>query len=67
MLGEGFSASELAEFVWGHCFSELDILLTTILDWANAVGIALPAHCHAYRYRMHQRPGYRLGKTNNKP
>jgi len=67
MLGEGFTASELTEFVWGHCFSELDILLTTILDWANAVGIALPAHCHAYRYRMHQRPGYRLGKTNNKP
>ena len=67
MLDEGFTESELTEFVWGRRFSELDILLTTILDWADAVDIALPRHCHAYRHRMHQRPGYRLGKTNNKP
>ena len=67
MLGEGLPKPALTEFVWGGCFSELDILLTTILDWADAVDIALPAHCHAYRYRMHERPGYRLGKTNNKP
>lgn len=67
MLAQGLPEARLAEFVWGECFSELDILLTSILDWAAAVEIALPAHYNAYRHRMHQRPGYCLGKTNNKP
>ena len=66
MLGEGLPKSALTEFVWGRCFSELDILLTSILDWADAAEIVLPEHYQVYRHRMHQRPGYRLGKTNNK-
>lgn len=67
MLEEGLSEPCLAEFVWGGCFSELDILLTTILDWADAVDIVLPSYCNAYRHRMHQRPAYVQGKANNTP
>lgn len=65
MLDEGLPKPTLTDFVWGRSFSELDILLTTILDWADAIDIVLPEHCHAYRHRMHQRPGYILGTANN--
>jgi glutathione S-transferase len=52
-------------FLWGDCFSEIDILMTTCLDWASFYGIDLPENAGTYRARMNSRPGYRSASAHN--
>jgi glutathione S-transferase len=52
-------------FLWGDCFSEIDILMTTCLDWASAYGVELTENAVAYRSRMNSRPGYQSASTHN--
>ena len=49
---------EAAPFLVADAFSGVDILMTTCLDWAVAYGFDLPAACHAYRERHHERAAY---------
>ena len=46
-------------YVWGDQFSEIDILFTTVLDWAHFAGIKLEDKFVRYARRMHSRPAYR--------
>ncbi len=48
-------------------FSVADILLTSCLDWALSVGIALPASIIAYRQRATSRPAYLEARRRNDP
>ena len=50
----------------GQYFSELDILLTSLLDWAVAVGIELPSLYADYQAGHHKRPGYLTAKKANR-
>lgn len=51
--------------IWGSRFSELDILMTGVLDWAMFIGITLPAHIVAYQETMRSRTAYQLAFKHN--
>lgn len=51
--------------IWGSCFSELDVLLTIVLDWARMLGITLPDKASAYRATMHKRAAYQEAFDHN--
>ena len=52
-------------YVWGNRFSEIDILFTTVLDWAHFAGISLEEKFVRYAERMHSRKAYRLAYDAN--
>jgi glutathione S-transferase len=52
-------------FLWGDCFSEIDILMTTCLDWASVYGVELTDNAMAYRARMNSRSGYQSAFNHN--
>jgi glutathione S-transferase len=54
-------------FLFGVSPSIADILLTTCLDWAVNVEIALPESVLAYRERASRRPTYGTAKRRNDP
>jgi glutathione S-transferase len=54
-------------FLFGESPSVADILLTTCLDWAANLEIALPESVLAYRERASRRPAYRTAKCRNDP
>ncbi len=51
--------------LWGSCFSELDILMTVVLDWADFVGAEVPEPAKSYQVSMHERPAYRAAMRHN--
>lgn len=55
------------EYLLGAGFSVADILLTSCLDWALGVGIALPPSVMAYRKRVIARPAYAEAQQRNDP
>jgi glutathione S-transferase len=52
-------------YLFGDRLSVADILLTSCLDWAVAVGIALPPATLAYRERTTSRPAYSEARRRN--
>lgn len=52
-------------FLWGDCFSEIDILMTSCLDWATAYQLDLTENAAAYKARMNSRPGYKSASAHN--
>lgn len=52
-------------FLWGSTFSELDILLTVVLDWADVVGANVPPSAREYQNVMHARQAYRSAFDHN--
>lgn len=52
-------------YLLGDTFRAPDLLLTTCIDWAAAIGIELPAVLSAYRERIAVRPAYRLAMEEN--
>jgi glutathione S-transferase len=54
-------------YLFGELLSTADILLTTCLDWAFAVGIALPRSTLEYRKTVGQRPAYQEALKRNFP
>jgi glutathione S-transferase len=54
-------------FLFGESPGIADILLTTCLDWAVSVEIALPDSVLAYRERASHRPAYGTAKCRNDP
>ena len=52
-------------FLWGDCFSEIDILMTTCLDWAAVYAVELTGNAAKYRERMNARPGYKSAFSHN--
>jgi glutathione S-transferase len=53
------------EFIWGSCFSELDILMTICLDWASFVGVSVPVEFQAYHRALTARPAYQAAREIN--
>jgi len=53
------------DFLWGSCFSELDILMTVCLDWATFVGVNIPSGFQNYRKSMANRIAYRNAQAFN--
>ena len=51
--------------LWGGRFSELDILMTGILDWAAHVQLPLPPSLAAYQRAMQRRPAYQSAFEHN--
>jgi len=60
-----FRATE--RYLFGDHPSIADLLLTTCLDWAFSVEIALPASVMAYRELMSRRPAYATAQLRNDP
>jgi glutathione S-transferase len=58
---------ELPVYLFGERLSVADMLLTTCLEWAGSVGIAVPAAVAAYRDRVAARPAYVEAKRRNDP
>lgn len=52
-------------YLLGEDFRAPDLLLTTCIDWARAIGIELPAVFGAYRERIAARPAYSLAMDEN--
>ena len=57
----------LAGCLFGQRLSVADMLLTTCLEWAESVEIAVPAAVAAYRDRVAARPAYVEAKRRNDP
>jgi glutathione S-transferase len=57
----------LTACLFGERLSVADMLLTTCLEWAHAVGIAVPESVAAYRSRVAARPAYVEAKRRNDP
>jgi glutathione S-transferase len=55
------------EYLFAAGFSIADILLTSCLDWALGIGIALPTSVMAYRKRTTGRPAYAEAQRRNDP
>ena len=53
------------EYLWGSCFSELDIHMTISLLWAAVVGIEVLPLFGDYQARMTERPAYRAAYDHN--
>ena len=53
------------QFLWGSRFSELDIHLTILLDWASAVDAKVPEALVAYHSEMTQRGAYLAARKFN--
>jgi glutathione S-transferase len=53
------------QFVWGSCFSELDIHLTILLDWAMAVDAKVPEAFVNYYETMTHRDAYVAARKFN--
>jgi glutathione S-transferase len=53
------------QFLWGSRFSELDIHLTILLDWASAVDAKVPEAFVAYHSEMTQRGAYLAARKFN--
>jgi glutathione S-transferase len=53
------------QFLWGSCFSELDILMAGTIEWARAVGVSLPTRAEEYHARVTDRDTYRAAKRHN--
>ena len=51
--------------LWGSCFSELDILMTSMLDWAATLGLDVPQHLQDYASLMRARPAYEQARHHN--
>lgn len=51
--------------IWGSTFSELDILMTIALDWADVVGAGVPEPAKTYQATMHHRPAYQAAMKHN--
>jgi len=52
-------------FVWGSTFSELDIHLVIILDWARSVGAPIADGFSDYHREMKTRPAYQAASEFN--
>ena len=52
-------------FLWGSCFSELDILMTVCLDWASFVGVTIPGEFQTYHQTMTERTAYMAAREFN--
>jgi glutathione S-transferase len=52
-------------FIWGSTFSELDILMTVCLDWANFVGAQVPAQLNGYHQAIKSRPAHSAAAKMN--
>ena len=61
------SFNAISHYLFGKDLSIADILLTTCLDWAVSVDIALPATVLSYRERVSRRPAYREARRRNDP
>jgi glutathione S-transferase len=57
----------LAAYLFGERLSVADMLLTTCLEWAESVEIAVPEAVAAYRDRVATRPAYVEAKYRNDP
>ena len=51
--------------IWGSTFSEIDILMTVILDWASFLSIPLAPHILTYQSTMRARPAYQAARSHN--
>lgn len=65
MLGSVLPKLSADKPVWGSTFSELDILMTVALDWADVVGARVAEPARAYQNTMHERPAYRAAMKHN--
>lgn len=54
-------------YLLGDDFRAPDLLLTTCLDWARYVDLALPDTLDAYRHRIAERPAYAEALAANRP
>lgn len=52
-------------FLWGASFSEIDILMTSCLDWAMHYDLDLTENAVAYKAGMNSRPGYQSAFAHN--
>ena len=59
------SALESTPFLLGDSFSGVDILLTTVLDWAVAYDFTLADSLLGYLERMHAREAYLSARAHN--
>jgi glutathione S-transferase len=57
----------LTAYLFGDRLAVADMLLTTCLEWAHAVGIVVPESVTAYRNRVAARPAYVEAKRRNDP
>ena len=51
--------------IWGSTFSELDIIMTIMLDWTSVLGIEVPPHIGEYQKMMQARPAYLAARRHN--
>ncbi len=56
-----------AEFLLGDQFTGADIIMMTVLPWAQGLNIAVPAVFEAYRDRIAARPAYQAALLANNP
>ena len=52
-------------FLWGSTFSELDIHMVVMLDWAGFIGIPLPESLGDYHKGIISRPAYEAARKIN--
>ena len=52
-------------YLLGECFTGVDILMSTCLDWAVRYGLPLPEVFAQYRERVDERPAYAQAMTAN--
>ncbi|MBT5107098.1 MAG: glutathione S-transferase family protein, partial [Rhodospirillaceae bacterium] len=52
-------------FLLGDDFSGVDILMSTVLDWARRYGLDAPDPFLAYQDRLAARPGYAAARLAN--
>lgn len=52
-------------FLWGSTFSELDVHMAIVLDWAGFIGIHLPESLGDYHRAITARPAYQTARKIN--
>lgn len=52
-------------FLWGSTFSELDVHMVIMLDWAGFIGIPLPESLDDYYQGITARPAYQAARKFN--
>lgn len=52
-------------YLWGSTFSELDIHLVIVLDWARSIGVQIPESIDDYYRGMKKRPAYQAAREYN--
>jgi glutathione S-transferase len=65
MLGSVADRIVDKSFLWGSTFSELDVHMAVVLDWAGFVGASIPAVLSGYHHRMTDRPACRVARELN--